>query len=88
MTAAGLTKISPLDLGHSCFRHLVAVGVHGEQPEGFAGRGSASSSRPLVGGSLTDGCDYERLHAASGVVAVLLYKAWIYHKLQQQTTYT
>lgn len=86
--AAGLTKISSLDFRYSCFRHLVAVGVHREQTEGFAGRGSASSPRPLVGSSLTNGCDNEGLHAASGVVAVLLHKARIYHKLQQQTTYT
>lgn len=80
-----LTQVGSLDLRHSGFRHLVAVGVHGEEAEGFASRGSASSPRPLVGRGLTDGCDDEGLHAAAGVVTVLLHKAWVYDKLHRPT---
>lgn len=80
-----LTQVGSLNLRHSGFRHLVAVSIHGEQAEGFARRGSASSARPLVGRSLTDGCDDEGLHAAAGVVTVLLHKARIYDKLHGPT---
>ena len=76
-----LTKVGSLNLRHGGGRHLVAVGIHGEQPEGLASGGPACPAGPLVGGSLTDGGHNQGLHATAGIVAVLLDKARVYDKL-------
>ncbi|KAA6421524.1 MAG: hypothetical protein FRX49_08468 [Trebouxia sp. A1-2] len=68
---------------YNCSRARMRVSLGGGSMKSKFIRGSASSARSLVGGSLADGGDDEGLHAAPGVVAVLLHESRINDKLQQ-----